>query len=447
MSHHNSIQGNQPTKISFSNSPKMDQMPTNIPVDPSSNQLIIKGQGCIVFKITNENTAEERVQFFTPENDIVTLTINKSGAIFTFQKKDSDKEESFTVLNKGKEIIVPNDGYTSGLDMNPDCVYWVSIDSLNKRLRYGKGEMRLSTALLDYEYDKAKTLFNKKSIKEYCFIDRLKNFTVSEGIELSTLWKDPVVSEPPVLVVDSKNFTMDRAAEGKITTASSLSKECQILYGNVADFQLNTPDFPDFAQAIEYSLRTPGHIGYRILEEKLTKGEFHPKEGYPYKEVYLRITLGNSQGESPGIPYVMEIWPVGCASPVHHHGFTHAIIKVLHGAIDVDVYRMLPSEHSSDKPLETVKFDKDDVTYLMPEINQFHLLKNDLENIDTCITIQCYSYSQNDNVHYATFDYVEDNELDHFDPISDYDYVDFKKEVWKEWQTYLSQKHWMVDKK
>ena len=29
------------------------------------------------------------------------------------------------------------------------------------------------------------------------------------------------------------------------------------------------------------------------------------------KKAYLRITMGKGMGESPGIPYVLEIWPKG----------------------------------------------------------------------------------------------------------------------------------------
>ena len=29
------------------------------------------------------------------------------------------------------------------------------------------------------------------------------------------------------------------------------------------------------------------------------------------RKAYLRITMGKGRGESPGIPYVLEIWPKG----------------------------------------------------------------------------------------------------------------------------------------
>ena len=35
----------------------------------------------------------------------------------------------------------------AGLDPEPACQYWFSIDAHNRRLSYGKGEMRLATRL------------------------------------------------------------------------------------------------------------------------------------------------------------------------------------------------------------------------------------------------------------------------------------------------------------
>ena len=33
-------------------------------------------------------------------------------------------------------------------------------------------------------------------------------------------------------------------------------------------------------------------------------------------------------GESPGIPYVLEIWPIGSRSPIHNHAAVYGVIKV-----------------------------------------------------------------------------------------------------------------------
>lgn len=458
MSHHDSIGGRQPKKKLFplyapmTSNPTDQELPGNIPVPLDDEQLLIPGQGCLVFTISDPASKEVEIIFKTKDSEKLRLSISGSdGATFTYQNGKDKEWHVFKLLDlpaeadhniiDGRVTPIPDD-YKFGIDNNPDCRYWVSIDSLNKRLRYGKGEMRKSTALLDYVYDKPKNLFDKEENEAYAFIRKLEAFQHTANVQPLSLWKDPVVAEPPAKVVPASQLTMDDVVEGIKTVAASLSPECQILYGNVAEFELNTPDFPDFAEAIEYSMRTEECIGYKILHEKIAKNPFGDSTPSDYLEVYLRITLGHAQGESPGIPYVMEIWPRGCASPIHHHGFTHAIIKVLRGSIDVDLHRMLPGKEDMGHPLKTVTFNPGDVTYLMPEINQYHLLKNNKENAETCITIQCYSYGKEDDIHHPDFVYVENHEIGHFDPISDYDFKDFKQAVKEEWTAYLRTRPW-----
>jgi hypothetical protein len=48
-------------------------------------------------------------------------------------------------------------------------------------------------------------------------------------------------------------------------------------------------------QYCRYSINTEGALLHSKLKTK----------------AYLRITMGKGRGESPGIPYVLEIWPKG----------------------------------------------------------------------------------------------------------------------------------------
>ena len=70
---------------------------------------------------------------------------------------------------------------------------------------------------------------------------------------------------------------------------------------------------------------------------------------------YLRITIGPSARQSPGIPYVLEIWPAGSQSPVHNHGSTYAIVKVLYGTIENRTFNKMPS--TATQPQELFRFD------------------------------------------------------------------------------------------
>jgi hypothetical protein len=209
-------------------------------------------------------------------------------------------------------------------------------------------------------------------------------------------------------------------------------------------FTLNTPDFPDFTQAIEYSIKTPGLWCYKKIREK--SREFNPDKPN-IAETYLRITLGENNGESPGIPYVMEIWPVGHYSPIHSHANANAIIRVLSGEIHVSLYPFLSEGADIVPPFGSVSFKQDDITWISPTLNQVHQLKNLETNTYTCITIQCYMYQEKDGRHYDYFDYLGDKGVKHqYEPDSDMEFLTFKEHIRTEWNarpqpTYVQMVH------
>ncbi len=315
-----------------------------------------------------------------------------------------------------------------GLDEDKACRYWFSLDPAACCLRYGKGEMRLLTTLMEHKYadpqDENDTSFDW--VKEVSYV------TVNTAAEELEAWRDPVTIDPPIVVVPSKEMTMDMAANYWATVPEGLTPACQALYGNVSGehFTLNTPDFPDFTDAIEYSIRSEDGWCHKKLLEKAT--EFGEKPNY--EETYLRITMGRNQGNSPGIPYVVEIWPPGHYSPIHNHAGADAIIRVLHGEITVNLYPMLSEYHQ--KPFARKVFKKNNITWLSPLLNQTHQLKNANINGPTCITIQCYQYGELNNSHYEYFDYLNEDTglICQFTPNSDMDFIEFKALMRQEWQ-------------
>jgi hypothetical protein len=116
----------------------------------------------------------------------------------------------------------------------------------------------------------------------------------------------PVVAQPSAIIVSSDQVTLDMMAAGTAMVPANLSPECQRLYGNIAgpNIALDTPEFPDFSKAIERSVNTEGLLCQKLLKKKAS--EFGKEE---YKTTYLRITIGTDLGNSPGAPYVLEIWP------------------------------------------------------------------------------------------------------------------------------------------
>jgi len=306
---------------------------------------------------------------------------------------------------------------TTGIVAKRGAYYWFSLDSQNQRLYAGVGEARMENVIYRYQ-------FGSKTAKP--FLESLTKVS-AEDAQIRSLLRDPITGKVPLLVKNMEELTMESIAAGIHMPKANLSLTSQKLYHCIAgkQFTLNSPDFPDFTRAIEYSIATPGKWCYERLKQKAN--EFNKDKPNP-KETYLRITLGENNGESPGIPYVMEIWPSGHFSPIHNHGGSSAIIRVLNGSINVSLFPFLSLDELT--PFATAEFKKEDITWISPGLNQVHQLKN--LGSDTCITIQCYMYEDTDTAHYDYFDYLDATQ-GQFEPDSDMGFIEFKTTVRAEW--------------
>ena len=303
------------------------------------------------------------------------------------------------------------------------ATYWVSLDAQNQRLTAGLGEARVDTAIYTYQFPKA----------DKPFLESLTNLLVNNATVFRLL-RDPITRRVPLIIRPTDDLSMDDIAGGKIVAKSHLTPTGQKLFNCVSGrrFVLDDLTFPDFSKAIERSIADPNGWCHKRLKEKSREfDKDHPNE----LETYLRITIGENNGESPGIPYVMEIWPPQHYSPVHNHGGSNAIIRVLHGEINVSLY---PYLGAFVEPFATTDFKKDDITWLSQNLNQIHKLSNTKE--DTCITIQCYLYEEGDKGHYDYFDYLDgQNRKQQYEPDSDMDFVDFKALMKQEWIAALAE--------
>lgn len=376
-------------------------------------RLIVKGQGTVGFALA-------RMEPFS-----VTVAADAWGAP-AFEWRIDFRGVTLRERQAGEWVqTLRIEKPAAAVDPAQDCPYWFSFDHQNRALLYGKGEMRLGTKIAAHALPPKPA----EGPDPYAWLAAIE--TVILGAAPSgtiDIWRDPVTAEPPLKVVRHDAISMDDAAAGLVTVAGNLTPTCQLLYDNVAGdrFVLDTPDFPHFAQAIKESIDDPQGWCARILKSKAD--EFGPSN---VKETYLRITLGQNQGESPGIPYVMEIWPAQHFSPIHDHGGSDAVIKVLHGKIWVDMFGFLSPLHQ--EPFATATFEAGDVTWISPRLNQVHMLHND-DASEPCITIQCYMYAQDNRTHWPYFDYISQNAIAYFDPSSDCDFVRFKALMKEEWE-------------
>jgi hypothetical protein len=387
-------------------------------IEESNIKLLVPGQGVFIFKNNSNNFS------------LLPPSLN----FFFYNKEQTDglyiefNDKNLFVQKFSDHTILVDKNNHIGLSNLKGAYYWFSIDAQNQKLYGGIGEARLETVI--YEY----TLPHKSKK----FLESLENIKITpvnnKFIKLIQLLRDPITEKVPLLVKNTNSLTMNDIAKGIYMPKDNLSLVSQKLYDCISGekFVLDDIDFPNFSKAIEYSIITPGKWCYEKIKDKST--EFN-KDKPNILETYLRITLGQNNGESPGIPYVMEIWPIGHFSPVHSHAGANAVIRVLHGNINVKLFPFLCNQEKDGvKPFGVANFGKDDITWISPNLNQIHQLENDQSNTETCITIQCYMYDNENTTHYDYFDYLDEKgNIMQYEPDSDMDFIAFKSKMFKEW--------------
>lgn len=365
--------------------------------ETSDISLIVHGQGVLIF-----NSAAPSA----------TLTIYEAGNTNTLQIEFTDTAITAFQMPEGRRLI----DTTNNKGIQPDTPYWFSLDAQNTQIFAGVGEARMENALYRYK------------LNDKAALERFTHILLSPTLTPIRLLRDPITGQAPLIIRPTDDLTMDDIASGQIVAKSHLSPVAQKLFNSVSGvrFTLNDPTFPEFSQAIEYSIANPnGWCNKRLAEKSREFDKDHPN----LLETYLRITIGQNNGESPGIPYVMEIWPPQHYSPIHNHGGANAIIRVLHGNINVALYSHLANDV---QPFAITNFAENDITWLSPTLNQVHKLTN--IGTETCITIQCYLYDNEDNDHYDYFDYLDgEGRVQQYEPDSDMDFAIFKALMKQEW--------------
>jgi len=413
----------------------------------------VEGQGAIGIKFVVEEGTEE-VQFrFDPDE----CSSNSPAPdhpphpiLHTISNKDGWTVKD-VVTNEVLGNAPPTDNGLPLLNNGRNETFWMSFDKENLILRGGTGYMITALELVNKAFNASDPTVRETYAKNYGMLQRYSIYkpdcVMKNGEYKLFPSKYPIYKDLPPIVKAHEEISLEDLDTGSAISIKELSPECQRLYENVAgaNIRIDPPDFPDFAQAIDHS------INFGFCKEKLAqkaKGEF--KNGgseYDANETYLRITLGSNAGDSPGIPYVMEIWPPGCYSPIHDHSQANAIIKVLHGSLTTRWYESLDrvqqekleNPRAQVKPYDQAVVSKGDVTWLDDRQFQTHQLFN--HNVDgtACVTIQCYMYNDSDNSHYENFDYVGgggDSNIYPFVPNSDFDYGVFKCKLQHEFSEY-----------
>jgi hypothetical protein len=373
------------------------------------------------------------------------FNVKRSSPFYLVVRKGEDKleKESWIGLNVGEKRVsllskkpkypvetlkkvVTSDFFGDNVGIEPDtmCTYWLSYDSDRMVVKYGKGYCMEKTTILTETFkqnqENEDAFFDPTVRRKVELYDQLMimsgiiNFIALADVEPEVDFDpSPLVSDRQPLVKDSSKANLFDLDDDKFTYSSSLPSACQTLYGNIIGVDVHLdfvhPDVHHYdftlSDAIRYSFETPGCVLNKKIKEK--DGQF----------AYLRVTLGNEFGNSPGVPYVLELWPKSHGSPVHNHGNAYAVIRVLHGGLTIHYYNKLSESTTDDgkcrkddpnlglKPLGNLDVEKGHVTWISPRWYQTHRLQNDTD--DYCATINCYAYGTNDNMHWPYFDYLK----------------------------------------
>lgn len=402
-------------------------------------RLEIEGQGTVGFEI-GRFSDEAKPKYYDLE------LCGDSAVIFRVRIFDEMVEIRGESNEKRTVLGPPTD--THLIDFKSSSLWiWVSVDRANGRIRVGHGYMMRKNVLCCFtvapkqnhsgHHDKRRD--EQETSSAHNIVWDVKRVRISPGndppnavhvISRPKCSNMPVVEDAPAVVCSHERMTLDHIAYNSAIVSAALIEEAQVLYGTVGGPMIRLSE--DDAAAINYSLDTEGMTLNKKIEEKRKDDEF----GEP-QMVYIRVTIGPNEGDSPGVPFVLEIWPKGCYSPVHNHAYTAAVIKVLHGTITVSWYNPLAEKDNDPKqrPFGEVSCNAGDVTWLSPEMYQTHQLHN--RRSDTmCATIQSYRYLNDDLKHYEFFDYMnpqKPQELGHFLPNSDFEYLEMLAIVRAEW--------------
>jgi hypothetical protein len=158
------------------------------------------------------------------------------------------------------------------------------------------------------------------------------------------------------------------------------------------------------SDAIRYSIKTEGCVLNKKLKDKATEFGDDPQE------TYLRITLGHSLGKSPGIPYVLEIWPKSNYSPIHNHGNN----EFCNCFICANVIKIWPVCGVA--------------TVVFVALNRCAVIIADILKLMCLVPIS-------NTTHWPYFDYISANEtIAEFIPNSDFEFQEIRNQVMAEYK-------------
>lgn len=123
----------------------------------------------------------------------------------------------------------------------------------------------------------------------------------------------------------------------------------------------------------------------------------------------------------PQIGALIEIWPLAHRSPIHAHGGSVGVIKILYGKILMEFFAQLESKNQVEpKPFGEMIFHEGQATFLTSEINAVHRLNQIASDSDFSVSLQIYMRGKQ-----REFPYLDKNlKIQTVIPKADLDYDD-----------------------
>lgn len=310
---------------------------------------------------------------------------------------------------------------------NSENILWVSVYSLDRNvfesnfIKIGVGYLLENNLIVK---------FVAKSKLGVDMLIEVKNVEIDRRIKVveEVCFVNPFVKDYSYLVYDS-TLTNKLAIEDldkNIVTSYNLPIEGLVLYETIKNIEIEQ----DVLDGIDFSIENEGcSLNTKLKNKAMVSFGSNDK-----RTSYIRIPFGVNYGNQPGQPFVLEIWPKGHFSPVHNHGNTVAIIKILSGTLVSEWYNPLAEVfNETPKPVKTGYLVPGDITWMTSNYYQTHKLLN-LNSTRSAVSVQAYAYSSSEIEFHESFNYVLQNDgaLHRFYPTADYSFEELKKIVLNE---------------
>jgi len=212
----------------------------------------------------------------------------------------------------------------------------------------------------------------------------------------------------------------------KIFSLEQLTTDLHALEEKILDNQISDIDLAlkvretieSFSLELHTIHRIRESLNQGVLKDRLLSKQnlFQGKRDLASNYLRLEAIVPNKH-----IGALIEIWPLAHRSPIHAHGGSVGVIKILYGKILMEFFAHLESKNQVEpKPFGEMIFHEGQATFLTSEINAIHRLNQIASDSDFSVSLQVYLRGKQ-----KEFPYLDKNlKIQTVIPKADLDYDD-----------------------